>query len=179
VSGPIRGAHLDEVNERLKDWPVYRRSHRGEIANFVGCMGEVIVERWLRRRGFDCKTVGEISHDMEMHDNGELIMFDVKTKDRTVAPRPDYEATVPRYVYEKQNPHAYVFVSLKRDRDKGPRAFTEAHIVGAISRDEFNCRKYEVSKGPKSNGAVFFTDAYNVRIADLCEPQEFPRSVTI
>ena len=175
ISGKISDVHREAVKIALRSWPIYKRSHRKEMANLVGCTGEVIVERWLKKRGLNPIIVGSIDHDMEIvGSNGKIINFDIKTKDRTVKPMPKYEATVPAYVYDKQKPDFYIFVSLYRPSNSAKNNFTEGYIVGAISRDDFDKKKYFEESGRKSNGAMFFTDAWNVKIEDLDEPMSFP-----
>ena len=167
---------FDDARARASRTPVYSGSHRGLDANMIGHLGEVVVERWLRERGFDVRTVGAIEHDMMVVDpqGGPSLSIEIKTKDRTVRPLSRYEATVPKYVYDKQSPDHYVFVSLYRERASPRGAFSEAYIVGSISRSRFDkCRHFEAA-GPKPNGAMFFCDAWNIHIAELDEPDAFP-----
>ena len=175
VHVPITPRSRGTAEAFAKTLPIYPGSHRAKAANLVGSLGEVIVQEWLLSRGYMPISVRSIDQDMTMQcSSGQELHFDIKTKDRTVPPRPDYEATVPAYVYDKQTPHYCVFVSLYRERSSPAEAFSDAYIVGTIARDRFHAIKYFEPMGRKPNGAVFFCDAWNVKIGDLDEPLAFP-----
>jgi hypothetical protein len=150
---------------------VYKGSHRKGNANFVGLVGEKLAIAWLRKNGFDPCADNEIEHDLRVG----AVRIEVKTKDRTVDPLPHYEATVPQYVYEAQQPDYYLFGSLKRDpsiRTGWHRSFQFGYLVGFLSRSEFDDVKYSEERGYKPNGANFFCDAWNCKISDLRPPTE-------
>ena len=166
------------IEKRASELPVLRRSHRERRANLIGMLGEELVKYWLSLEGFNSRVVGEIDHDMEIElGAGKLVHVDIKTKDRTVIPDPKHEATVPAYVYDKQEPDYYVFVSLLREKGEGDIVFKRAFVVGAISRSDFDKKKYFVEKGNKPNGANFFCDAWNINISSLDSPEAFLGSV--
>lgn len=165
VTGRLQPDLLQAASARAAAVPVLRGSHRERHANLIGAIGELVVERWFINRGCTVTSESTVWHDGVV----ESVRYEVKTKDRTVQPTPDFEATVPAYQYEYQIPAYYMFVSLLRRGD----AYTHATIVGAISRERFDACKYFVAAGPKENGAVFFCDAWNVRIRDLDSPALF------
>ncbi len=151
--------------------PVYKGSYRKSNANFVGLVGEKLAIAWFRKNGLDPSADNEIEHDLRIGN----VRIEVKTKDRTVDPLPHYEATVPKYVYDLQQPDYYLFGSLKRELPKCTgwyRSFQFGYLVGFLSRSSFNNLKYSVGKGYKSNGANFFCDAWNCKISDLRPPEE-------
>ena len=77
--------------ERAAEWPEYRRSMRKRAANEVGALGEVVALAYLASLSATVTEAGEIGHDLIV--NGKTV--DVKTKERTVAPLPHYECSVP------------------------------------------------------------------------------------
>ena len=115
---------------RAEELPVYENSHRERDANIVGSLGEVVAEKWFRenRLGFNDER-GATTHDYKV---AESSLVDVKTKDRTVPPLPDYDCSVPLYNHEHQRPHYYVFVSLQRSKkdDSSARSFKFAYVLG-------------------------------------------------
>jgi hypothetical protein len=97
------------------------------------------------------------------------VRIEVKTKDRTVAPRANFECSVPAYVVEHQQADFFVFVSLERDRADatvGLRRFVRAHIVGVSSLGELRSKSVLRKAGERDvNGTVFWTDCHNVKIS--------------
>lgn len=89
----LRKALIDEAVRRAENLPVFENSHRGPHANLVGCIGEVVFERFLEHHGIDYVNVtGSTRRDYVVRG---AISLDVKTNDRTVAPRRSYENLVP------------------------------------------------------------------------------------
>ena len=164
------------AEERTHTLPIYPGSHRESEANEVGVLGEVAAEHWMKNYGLAFKDERHCTtHDYRISRTGRTI--DVKTKDRTVAPRPYYECSVPLYNHSHQRPDYYLFVSLLRDRDtrrlsKDIRRFTHAYILGAITPnriDEIGTIWNAGSVDP-SNGTTFWTACMNVRVEQLVEP---------
>lgn len=156
--------------ERARSLPVFEYSHRKSEANLVGCIGEVVFEAFLRH------------HDIAFRDDtistrrdyvvAEGLTLDVKTKDRTVPPRLDYENSVPLYNHVHQRPDYYYFVSLHRDDQQDPadpRKFKEAYLVGGIAIGELDAVAVHRKKGEvdPANGTRFWTDCLNVRMDQL------------
>lgn len=159
----------------LAETPVYEYSHRQEQANEVGVLGEVLARRWLKTAGVNVIPTNTTQHDLRMSEGGKTI--DVKTKDRTVTPRMDYEASVPLYNHDHQRPDYYLFVSLLRDKgntSKDISRFTAGFIVGAISQNKLNkigIRRDRDEVDPR-NGTQFWTSCLNVYHRDLVTPQD-------
>lgn len=174
IQMPLDESFLAAAKELAAGLPIYPGSHRREDANFIGFIGEIVVTTWLKSRGVTVRRVNEIGHDLEVFDRtGQRLHCDVKTKDRTVFPAGYHEATVPRYVFDEQVPHFYIFVSLHRPRSGDRLGFTHADIVGWISRPRFEKECYLVPKGIQPNGARIWTEMLNVRIGRLNEPTDF------
>lgn len=171
---PLDKSFLDAAKGLATKMPVYAGSHRKKEANLVGFLGEIVVTAWLKERGVDVRRVNEIGHDLViLGDDGKTLSCDVKTKDRTVIPKMDHEATVPKYVYDIQVPDFYMFVSLHRPKHGDMLGFTDAYIVGWISRARFEKENYFVPKGLQPNGAMIWTEMLNISLARLNEPADF------
>lgn len=156
-----------EAEHRAAHLPVYARSHRETAANLVGCLGEVIVEHALTQFDVPYRAAYETTHDLIVSDRYTI---EIKTKDRTVPPRADYEASLPAYNHDHQQPDFFVFVSLERDRltDTG---FHTGWLVGvadpAIIDEHRELRR--ANETDPDNGTTFWTDCWNVR-CDVLRP---------
>ena len=162
--------HWELGKERSDGMPILNKSHRGREANQVGCLGEVLIEEFFTTHGVRFKDKRkEYTHDYNIN---QRFFLDVKTKDRTVAPRLNYENSVPVYQLGYQKPDFYYFVSLYRDRETDGtdiRRFKEGYIVGGINRIKlFKVGKlWEKGSTDESNGTHFWTDCINIKMSDL------------
>lgn len=163
-----------KAEDRARKQKIYKKSHREDEANGVGCLGEVVAEYWMSLHCIDyivdlqCTT-----HDYRV--NGKTI--DVKTKDRTVKPRREFDNSAPCYNHEHQRPDYFLFISLERDKhrkDKDLRRFHTANIVGGISYSELNKIGLRFLEGEKDwrNGTKFWTDCLNVEMWQLIPVKE-------
>jgi len=66
ISIPILDSHRARAVEILRDLPVWKGSHRGEAANQVGVLGEVIVREQLSLRGVPAKPIFMTSYDLKL-----------------------------------------------------------------------------------------------------------------
>ena len=158
--------------ERAERLPIYRGSHRGRDANIVGCLGEVAFEKVLEDRQIAFEPLYTTRHDLriETASQGQKTI-EIKTKDRTVPPRPNYEATLPAYNHDHQIADYYGFVSLQRPRstEDGIERFRSAWIVGVANQTIFNQHKkfWKAGQQDPTNGTVFWTDCWNLYIHQL------------
>lgn len=154
---------------------VYNNSYRKGNANFVGLLGEMVAEEWFNENQLNFIGEKTTEHDYRIsHDNRTI---DVKTKDRTVDPRDNYDCSIPLYNKRHQIPDYYLFVSLTRDKkmdDNDPMRFKKAFILGAAN--QFAMHKFGLiwRKGQidPSNKTKFWTDCLNVYINQLTPPEE-------
>ena len=153
--------------EKLADHKVYKRSMRGKEANLVGAYGEAIVYDYLVKYGMSPVFAHKTTHDIEC--SGYKI--DVKTKERTVAPKPYYDCTVPAYNHEHQKPDTFIFVSLL-SKPKGSRRFSSAWILGSISYKQLTqkAKLWKAGEVDPNNGWSATIDCYNVPISLLKPP---------
>jgi len=159
-----------DADRRTDKLPIFKNSHRGRDANLVGCLGEILVEMWLDAEGVGYTAeLKKTTHDYRLADGST---FDVKTKDRTVIPKQNYDCTRPSYNASHQNPDYYVFASLYRNRNHeadNVTRFRKAFILGAIKKNEFDKVGKDWKKGQvdPSNGTKFWTACRNVYISQL------------
>jgi hypothetical protein len=174
----IEESLYQEAELRAKNQKVFANSHRKKEANEVGCLGEVLAEQWMRTHGIVFKVELEhTTHDYKVFFGNETITIDVKTKDRTVIPKIDYDNSAPCYNHEHQKPDYFLFVTLHRDKkpkDKSIRKFYKAYIVGGISYKELDEVGIRFLKNEKDwrNGTKFWTDCLNVEMWQLIPNSE-------
>jgi hypothetical protein len=98
-----------EAESRTKNQRVFKKSHRKDEANGVGCLGEVIAEYWMKRSNVPyTPELEKTTHDYLV---GNKLTIDVKTKDRPVKPQSDYDNSAPLYNHSHQRPD-YFFLYL-------------------------------------------------------------------
>lgn len=125
---------------------------KGE-GNEVGILGELAVaslDNFGRLNNYDYDVIAV-----------DYSVWDVKTKQRTVPARPNYNATVANY-NTKQECDGYIFVSVYEDT---------AQIVGWIKKEDFYEKATFYKKGevdPFSDlGWTFRADCYNLPYSGL------------
>jgi hypothetical protein len=164
-----------EAESRAAKLPIFANSHRKRNANEIGCLGEVIAEQWMRKNNINFTiNLEETTHDYLVN---KKLTIDVKTKDRTVKPKLDYDNSVPLYNHSHQQPDYFFFISLKRDRSNDGndiRRFHTAYLVGSISYEELDKVGILFLEGEKDwrNGTKFWTDCLNIEIRQLIPLKE-------
>jgi hypothetical protein len=149
---------VDRASEKAQEMGELRNSIRRGSGNLAGFLGEEIV---LAAWG------GSESHNTYQHDiTFEGTSFEVKTKDRTVAPRAGYEASVANF-NTAQRADFYVFVSLYRVKETGD--YTRGYIIGIIQKETYKDRAKFLKVGDvdPSNGWKVSADCYNLPYDDL------------
>ena len=172
IEVPLAGLH-DAAQVRADATPELARSMRGSAGNEVGAMGELVAMRYLDAQGAMYLDEGRVNHDLRTA-HGTI---DVKTKERTVEPRPHYECTVPDYVGDAQKPDWYLFVSLMSDGSKGCSRFKRAWVLGTIRREQFYRTATEWVPGVTdvSNGWKPTIRCWNVPVSSLRSPRPMLR----
>ncbi len=169
---------LEEAQARARQLPIHKNSHREHAANEVGCIGEVLFERFLGIAGIEFRDqLTSTRHDFIV--NGDMTV-DVKTKDRTVLPKRHYENSVPLYNHEHQRPDYSFIVSLLRDKSAPSndiRRFTHGCLVGGLDFETLERigKRWETGETDPANGTKFWTACINVRMEQLLTFQEMLR----
>jgi len=156
---------------------VYNRSMRGKEANLVGAYGEVLVFDHLKSIGLEPKFAHKTTHDIEV--SGYTV--DVKTKERTVQPKPYYGCTVPAYNHSHQKPDYFIFVSLLSEKSKAKYRFSRGWILGKISYDglESNSKRWSAGDVDPDNGWVVTIDCYNIPAKSLVPMRQKKKTTSL
>jgi hypothetical protein len=158
-----------EAEKRVASLPIYKNSHRGVKANQVGVMGELLAEIWFTSNGIDYYDEKCTQYDYRLSNNETI---DVKTKDRTVKPRANFDCSIPLYNHAHQKPDYYLYISLirsKQDNTSDIRRYKGAYIMGAsdqhmLVQQGVTWKKDQVDP---SNGTKFWTDCINIKQNEL------------
>jgi hypothetical protein len=141
------------AQEKAQEMGELRNSIRRGQGNLAGFLGEeVVLAAWS----------GSESHNTFQHDiTFEDVTFEVKTKDRTVEPRADYEASVANF-NTRQQADFYVFVSLFRP--KGTQEYQRGYVIGVIEKEAYKQQAnfLRVGDTDPSNGWRVSADCYNL-----------------
>jgi hypothetical protein len=164
-----------EAELRAENQRVFKKSHRKDEANGVGCLGELIAEYWMKHQNIPfTPELEKTTHDYVV---GNSLTIDVKAKDRTVRPKPDYDNSAPLYNHSHQRPDYFLFISLEREKTnktKDVRRFHTANILGSISYEELDKIGIPFLENEKDwrNGTTFWTDCLNVEMWQLIPLKE-------
>ncbi len=161
----ITAEMVDRAIERTTKVGLLKGNQKGVSAVTDGNLGEQVFKKYLDDNGIPNEPdIDNFHHDFFVC--GKTI--EVKSKLRTVQPRPDFSATVPAAQINHQRPDWFIFISLEKDRKA--RVPHTAYIVGRIRGHEFVKRSIFKKKGTlEPNGMVIHHDCYNVFINQLEE----------
>ena len=163
---------LSIAEKRIEDIPILKDSIRGKQANLIGSIGEVLFERFIQDAGLmlekETREKEKYNHDFVI---GEEFTVDVKTKDRNVPPKLNYDCTVAQKTLDHQEPDYFYFVSLLK---KGG-VFTDGYLLGAIDTPNLLIRGEKWKEGDidARNGKSIRVDCVSIEIKDLFDNNEF------
>jgi hypothetical protein len=153
----VSDATLKEARRRFGNFPLINNSIRQREGGLVGYIGEALI---LHLEGGEIKD----TYDYDVvSSNG--VKIDVKTKERKVAPRANYNCTVADF-NTKQKCDRYSFVSVLDD-------YKTAWYLGSISKKEFYQKAVFYKQGeldPDSSPNYpfkFTADCYNIKVSQL------------
>ena len=145
-------------------------SQKGRIAVWEGAVGQAVFERVLEQIGVQFEFIASIFYDYDT-DRGTV---EVKTKERAVDPRPEYEASVYDYNSQRQNAEHYAFVSLRLAPGHTKHSEAKLHrydvgwVCGIISGEDLARKAKRVEVGdPLPNGQQAQFVSHNVTYAEL------------
>ncbi len=173
--------YLEAAQTRAQDLGELDRSMRGLQASQVGALGELIGMDYLRGLGFELEEIYSTRYDVQAKVGGEWKTLEFKTKERTVAPLPHYDCTVPAYNHDHQRPDYFVFISLlSSGKSDDIQRFSKGFILGSISLERFDqlATSWNPSQVDNSNGWIPTINCYNVQIGELDPPKERKLSAT-
>jgi hypothetical protein len=155
---PITDDILFKCTKRAIGLGSLRDSIREGSGNLAGYIGQEAVERAIYG------VIREDTFDYDAKIDGYRL--EIKTKDRTVLPNPDYECSVANTSFHQQADY-YIFVSLLR-HDK---LYARAYILGYIPVHDYHTKARFVKKGDvdTSNNFTAHADCWNLKASDLTE----------
>lgn len=170
----INEKHFQDAAKIIENAPIYKNSHRKENANQVGFLGEIVFEDFLETAGIEFSKDKKTTHDYSIRDD---IKVELKTKDRTVMPKLNFDNSVPLYNHVHQQPDFYYFISLERQKSQisnDIRRFKYAYILGGTDRKTLHEKGIIWKEGDvdPSNGTKFWTSCINIGMKDLTENKE-------
>jgi len=167
-----------EAEYRANNLPIYKKSHRKDEANGIGCLGEVIAEHWMKQQEIQfTPELKNTKYDYKLANN---LTIDVKAKDRRFKLKLDFDNSAPLYNHNHQRPDYFLFISLERNKNnysKDLRRFHTAYIVGSIGYEELDKIGIPFLEDEKDwrNDIKFWTDCLNVEMWQLIPLNETVR----
>ena len=148
----ITESALKRIKTRAAKLPVLKNSIRKGEGSLVAYIGEEVVKNILK---------GEIKDTYDYDIVYKNTKVDVKTKERTVPPRPYYECSVADF-NTAQDCDEYAFVSVLSN-------MKAAWYLGKISKADFykTATFHEKGEIDPDNNFTFKADCYNIPISEL------------
>ena len=148
----IAESALERIKARAAKLPLLKNSIRKGEGSLVAYIGEEVVKNVLK---------GEIKDTYDYDIVYKNTKVDVKTKERTVPPRPYYECSVADFNTE-QDCDEYAFVSVLS-------TMKAAWYLGKISKVDFykTATFHEKGEIDLDNNFTFKADCYNIPISEL------------
>lgn len=144
---------IDKARTKSTEMGVLKNSIIRGNGNIAGFVGEQIALQCL---GGEWQNTYE--YDILMPDGKRI---DVKTKQTSVAPLPDYDCSIAKF-NTKQECDSYAFVRVKKD-------LTVGWYLGTIKKGSFFDKARFMKKGTvdPSNNYKVQADCYNLKIKEL------------
>ena len=151
----ITASALTRIKERAATLPLLKNSIRQGEGSLVAYIGEEVVKNVLNGQIKDTYDYDIVYQNMKV---------DVKTKERTVAPKPYYECSVADF-NTKQDCDYYVFVRIENVKHKWKRAW----VLGAYDKESYFKDAKFLKRGQydPDNGFRVKADCYNIPINKL------------
>lgn len=152
----ITPAMIKVAEKKAQEMGRLKNSIRKGEGNVTGFLGEMAVNKVIKGKVVSGKS---FDYDILKEEKG----WEVKTKARSVAPRPNYNCSVAEY-NTKQKCDYYVFVSLYPLENP-----EKAYVLGYLPKEEFYEKAFYLKKGEIEPGTPWRVKAscYNVRVSDL------------
>jgi hypothetical protein len=145
-------------------------SGKGAGAVWEGAVGQAVFERAMADLGIPCIHDGRITHDYK----APVGTVEVKTKERSYAPKGYFEASLYNYNESWQSASWYAFVSLLladgQTKTSAPSEgkYSAAWVMGCIKHERFIEIAKEVKKGDQlQNGQLAGFSSRNIQYSEL------------
>jgi hypothetical protein len=166
----IRLPHTKEMIQEAHEWSLALGSLNNSITKGAANKAARIAELSLAKHLGVSKPSDDYNHDILFKQE----KIEVKTKRRTVKPKPFYDVSVAK-TSDHQKPDRYAFLSLEFETSVG-RGTRKKYLrlknvwyCGDISHQDFwsKAELWEKGRVDKSNNFHTHVDMYNMRISDL------------
>jgi len=158
---------LSQATQKASELPLLKNSIRngeGSVVAFIGEHIACLALDGLIKNTYDYDLIYGIKNDFYkwiLNENDvSRRTVDVKTKERTVPPRPYYNCTVADF-NTSQKCDEYAFVSVHKN-------LRDSWYLGKISKNDFYAKASFSKKGdPETSRFKFRADCYNIKISEL------------
>ena len=173
ISLPFSQEMIDSAKLKAKSLGSINNSILRGAGNLAGYLGEEALAAHIgadivsNNRGLD-----KYNHDLLLEDGHRI---EVKTKRRTVAPRPHYDVSVAK-TSQHQQPDIYAFISLEFERTtkSHPKKYyglKNIWLCGYMPSCEYweRATLWKSGQIDKTNNFITHVDMYNLNISELYE----------
>ena len=154
----ITKSMIERAEKKSIEMGILRNSIRNGEGNLAGFLGEEVVLAAFP----ESISANTYHHDVLFGD----YTIEVKTKDRTVPCRLDYEGSVANF-NTSQRSDVYVFVSLLRNKT----IYTHGYVAGVIDKNEYFKKAIHLKVGDvdPSNGWKVKAECFNLRYSEMIQ----------
>jgi len=164
---------IDEAVKKAEELGSINNSITSGRGNLAGYLAEIALTKYLGCKNISCDK-GRDKYDYDLIKDGRKI--DVKTKRRTVDPKPFFEVSIAgTSKHQKTDTYAFISITFKEKRGMGSKAqyygVESIWLCGFMSKEDYFDKAIFWKKGAvdPSNGFKVHADMYNMPISSLGE----------
>jgi hypothetical protein len=164
---------IDEAVKKAEELGSINNSITSGRGNLAGYLAEIALTKHLGCKNISCDK-GRDKYDYDLIKNGRKI--DVKTKRRTVDPKPFFEVSIAgTSKHQKTDTYAFISITFKEKRGMGSQTqyygVESIWLCGFMSKEDYFDKAIFWKKGAvdPSNGFKVHADMYNMPISSLGE----------
>ncbi len=164
---------IDEAIKKAEELGSINNSITSGRGNLAGYLAEIALTKYLGCKNISCDK-GRDKYDYDLIKDGRKI--DVKTKRRTVDPKPFFEVSIAgTSKHQKTDTYAFISITFKEKRGMGSQAqyygVESIWLCGFMSKEDYFNKAIFWKKGAvdPSNGFKVHADMYNMPISSLGE----------
>tara|TARA_B100001063_G_scaffold198619_1_gene191235 strand:+ start:130 stop:660 length:531 start_codon:yes stop_codon:yes gene_type:complete len=164
---------IDNAIKKAEELGSINNSITSGRGNLAGYLAEIALTKYLGCKNISCDK-GRDKYDYDLIKDGRKI--DVKTKRRTVDPKPFFEVSIAgTSKHQKTDTYAFISITFKEKRGMGSKAqyygVESIWLCGFMSKEDYFDKAIFWKKGAvdPSNGFKVHADMYNIPISDLKE----------
>jgi len=164
---------IDNAIKKAEELGSINNSITSGRGNLAGYLAEIALTKYLGCKNISCDK-GRDKYDYDLIKDGRKI--DVKTKRRTVDPKPFFEVSIAgTSKHQKTDTYAFISITFKEKRGMGSKAqyygVESIWLCGFMSKEDYFDKAIFWKKGAvdPSNGFKVHADMYNMPISSLGE----------